>query len=135
MPNLPAFPPARTAEMMMAEDIARQTWKGPIPPWVMALARACDTRGMPAIAYQLGVETGALSQALSHGGADIEARVSAQLLKTAVDCPVLGFLKRQTCLIAQKSPADSAYSAPLRRALAESCPNCPHHKGVTHAVR
>lgn len=123
----------------ISEDFARIAWGPVVPPWVMALARACDTRGTVVVAFQLGVETRQVTLAVDNAlteGADIEQRVQQALLASAVDCPVLGFMKRQACLVIQGRPEDSVYSPPLRKALLATCPTCTHcrAKEASHAV-
>jgi hypothetical protein len=111
---------------------ARAAWalKGAVPPWVLALAEACDKASQGAVAKRLGISSAVVNQVLGcsyKGRLDrFEERVRGELMNEKVLCPVLGQISKRDCLDHQ----GRKYRAtnPLRVKLFQTCPTCPNRE-------
>lgn len=107
---------------------ARVAWGDAPPPWIIALAEACDRTTMTAVARRVGYSAAALSQVInrrySGNMAAVEQTLRGALMDTRVNCPVVGPLAVDTCLQHQRAPWAS--HNPQRIAFARACRDCPH---------
>ena len=111
-------------------DKARAAWGNVIPDWIVILAEACDRDSQSAIARKVGYSPSAVSQVLSNSYQNgdigrVEQAVRGALMAETVDCPVLGDLPRNTCVIWQRKPFATTNSHRIR--MFQACRNgCPH---------
>ncbi|MHB2265844.1 transcriptional regulator [Aliihoeflea sp. PC F10.4] len=110
---------------------AEAAWS-PAPEWVRLLAGEADRIGQPATAKLIDYSAATVSQVISnsYGGnlAKVEEMVRGALMGAVVDCPVLGEIGRNRCLIEQDEPfrATSAFRAQLYHACRSGCPHSRH---------
>lgn len=108
--------------------VARERWGAAAPEWVVVMAESCDRTSQSAIAKRLGVSSTQINQALRNAYAGrmdkLEQRVRGELMREAVNCPVLGEITKRRCIDEQtRAPArTNALRVELRRA----CPLCPN---------
>ena len=114
---------------MTALAKAMAAWGEPLPDWIAALAGACDQAGQDAVAQQLGYSRTAVSLLVNGKyGRDqtkIQGAVRAALMRSVVECPVLGEIETTDCRAHQARPYTAAN--PTRVALYGECHGgCPH---------
>jgi hypothetical protein len=113
---------------------AAAAW-GAVPVWVEALATHADKVGLGGAEQTIGYSRSALSSVINakYPGdlGRIEQIVRGALMSEKVDCPVLGEIGRDHCLIEQSEPfrATSALRAQLFHACRSGCPNARKTKG------
>lgn len=113
---------------MEKKDKERQS--GLSPEAEAALRLACQNSTQAAVARRLGLSTAAVNQALQgkYKGLweTIEQRVRGVLLQEAIECPVLGEIKRNVCLEHQNRPKRfamvNAQYIKMYRACRSGCP-------------
>ena len=110
---------------------ALAAWGDDAPDWIVVLADECDRASMRAVAMRIGYGPSVVTESLRRkyaGRLDrVEAAVRGAFMGATVDCPVLGELPRDRCLVIQKRPFGS--TNPHRVMLAKACPACPHCRG------
>ncbi len=115
-------------------DAALVAWGEDMPAWVRRLAEECDKASQNQVAKKVGYSASALSSVINnrYGGANrggdlaaIEKAVSGVFDAVVVDCPVLGKLPAQTCLLHQRQPISTANPQAVRlyRACRDGCPH------------
>lgn len=96
---------------------------------LQALASACSASTQAAVATQLGVSEGTISNALKGryiGNVDkLAERIRGELLNATVMCPVLGCLTSRMCQDERAKPLHSAN--PLRVQVWRACKSCIHN--------
>lgn len=124
---------------------AVQAWGEPLPEWVETLARECDAAGLRATARKMCERIGSdatrrispasLSLAIRRERGSRRAmdhaytkeRVEATLMRTILDCPVLGVIGKEECQTAQNR--EFTGNNPIAVLLYQSCPTCKYRKG------
>lgn len=113
---------------------AKLAWGFGVPVWIAALARACDTASLSAVATRVGYSSGALSMAINakYPGdmAALEKAVRGVLLAEKLACPVLGLIPGNDCLANQRQALTTASPQGVR--LSRACPSCAHRQGGNH---
>lgn len=109
-----------------------EAWDGQAPDWVLALATECDRRGgYRGAAVAADISRGAVSMLMrnrySRDAQAIESKVRGRLMGAAVECPVLGELRRDRCLEHQDRRPENLGSSPMNVALHRACRTCPHN--------
>ncbi len=101
-----------------------------IPPWVLALAEACDKTSQGKVAKRLGVSAAVVNQVLGDsykGRLDrVETRVRGELMRETVLCPVLGEISKRDCLDHQGRKFHATNR--LRVQLFRACRTCPNRE-------
>lgn len=95
------------------------------------LRAECARTTQRAVAERLGVSQSVVNQTLRgkyRGRLDrLEQRVRGELMRQTIECPVLGDLSRLRCQDIQEAQRRASWvNNDVRRALAGSCPSCPH---------
>ncbi|WP_119167083.1 transcriptional regulator [Algihabitans albus] len=113
-------------------ESCQEAWNGEAPDWVLALARACDELGGHRQAGETcGISRATVSMlmrnAYDRDARQIEQRVRGRLLDAAVDCPVLGELRRDRCLEHQGRRLGDLGSSPMNVQLYRACQTCSHN--------
>lgn len=109
--------------------IARESWDGVPPDWVVALAAEAARRSGAAAARRIGYSPTVVSTVLrrSYPGdlAKVEQAVRGALMGETVGCPVLGEIGRDQCLREQDMPnvPTSSVRARVYRACRDGCPH------------
>lgn len=121
-----------------ALDRARAAW-GDAPDWIVTLAEACDRSSQRQVAEEIGYSAATISNVLkaTYKGdlTAVEKAVRGALMRLTVDCPVLGEIPANQCLIEQRRPfaATNARRVALYRACrglgGQRCPHSRVHKG------
>lgn len=99
-----------------------------VPDWVLELAAQCNASSQSAAAKKIGYGSSTISQVLSNtyaGNMDrMKQMIEGAFMASVVNCPVLGEIGRNRCLIEQKQPfrATSAHRAQLYHACRGGCP-------------
>lgn len=101
--------------------------------WLDALRSACAQRSQSAVARQLGVSTGMISQALKglyKGDVDrLRTLVEGVLQTQTVACPVLDNLPKNKCLEYQARDPKLTFGNPVILQFYRACRSgCPHSK-------
>ena len=113
---------------------AKAAWGEPLPVWVAALARACDTTSLSEVGKRLDYSGAALSQVIRRkypgNMAALEKAARGVLLAEKLDCPVLGLIPANECLAHQRQGFSTASPQAVR--LSAACPSCPHRQGGEH---
>ncbi|WP_043062125.1 hypothetical protein [Brucella anthropi] len=111
-------------------DKARAAWGETLPEWIVILAEACDRESQSAVARKVGYSASAVSQVLSntYQNGDInrvEQAIRGALMAETVDCPVMGDLPRNTCVLWQRKPfvATNAHRVRMFQACRKGCPH------------
>ncbi len=120
--------------MTTAGPIAQRVvgaWADQPPPWVMALAIACDQSSQNQVARQLGYSAATVSNVLRGKYAGdlkaVEQAVRGALMNQKVICPVVGELSAQACGEHQRAPW--APHNPQRIQFHKACRSgCPHSR-------
>lgn len=102
----------------------------PLPDDALAaLRKLCGTTSQAAVARQLGVSEGTVSNALKGryiGNVDrLAERIRGELLNEKVRCPVLGDITTRICQDEREKPFHSAN--PTRVQLWRACKTCPNN--------
>jgi hypothetical protein len=110
---------------------ATECWGAP-PDWIVALAEACHKSSQAAVARQLAVSGGLISQLLSNtypaGTARIEERVRGLLMRAVVDCPVMGELPTNECQDWRRKAASPQLASPRAVMMCRACMGCAHNQ-------
>lgn len=108
---------------------ARVAWGVDLPPEVQALAEYADSRSGGEAARAIGYSPGLVSHLIAkkYPGdlPTVFERIRGALMGATVQCPVLGELGRDQCLIVQRRPfaATTAVRAQVYRACRTGCPH------------
>lgn len=98
--------------------------------WLTVLREACAASTQAAVAKRIDYSATVVNQVLkgTYNGdlRSVQAAVEGALMGATVDCPVIGELPRHKCLEYQRR--GFAATNPLRVALAQACPTCPHRR-------
>ncbi|MCB1473806.1 MAG: transcriptional regulator [Defluviimonas sp.] len=100
-----------------------------IPDWVRELASYVDTVGLKKAAQRIGYSQAVLHEVIRKRYAGsverVEERVRGALMGETVCCPVLGPIRRDTCLDWQGKPfaITSAHRTRMYRACRAGCPH------------
>ncbi len=110
---------------------ARSSWGKDVPPWVLALARACDAGSGASVAKRLGYSGAVVSQVLRNAYqgslSRVEEVVRGAFMAETVGCPVVGEIAKDLCAEHQRRPF--ANTNPTRVRLYRACRGgCPHSK-------
>lgn len=96
--------------------------------WIAALREACEADSQKAVAKRIGYSQATLSQVLrgAYKGdlTRIQAAVEGALMKSTVECPVIGEIPRQRCIEHQRMSFST--SNPMRVQLYKACKVCPN---------
>ncbi|PZU43900.1 MAG: transcriptional regulator [Microbacterium sp.] len=117
---------------------AHAAWGTP-PDWIVALAEEATRATAKATAARLGYSTSVVTTAITGGYRGsmerLEQLVRGALMDLKVDCPVLGEIGRDRCLMEQREPfrASSAHRAQLFHAC-NTPGRCPHSKASRPAI-
>jgi len=118
-----------------AHERARKGWGETLPPWIAALARACDEGTQTDVARRLGYSVAVVNTVLrgTYRGDTkrVETAVRGALMAETVACPVLGEIDKQRCLAEQAKPF--AATSSLRVQLYRACRSCPNNQGGRNA--
>ncbi|RRH98050.1 transcriptional regulator [Mesorhizobium tamadayense] len=120
---------SRPAGRSFAEKAA-DAWGANVPDWVAELVRIADAEGLGGAEKRVNYSRSAISTIISgkYNGdlGRVEQMVRGALMAETVDCPVLGEIGRDRCLIEQKEPfrATSRHRAQLFHA----CKTCPQRR-------
>jgi hypothetical protein len=121
---------------MSALDRAKEKWGDGLQPWVILLAQTVDNAGSQSkVATALNLSAGTISQVISNTYkgdlAGIEKRVMGKFGNHDVECPVLGTIGMDRCMLHQSRKADKITTNSQWVRLYRACPNCPnrHLKG------
>lgn len=128
-----------TAPRFKHDNVAKAaaSWGEHMPPWVVALAEACNSTTQTAVAKRLGYSSTVVSLVLSnnYGNGDIariEQMVRGALMAETVSCPRLGGIARNDCLEWQAKPF--APTSTHRVEMYRACRNgCAHSRLVQEA--
>lgn len=107
---------------------AHAAW-GLMPDWVLILAEEANRTSGAAVAKKLGLSGSLVSYVLAkkYPGdmGRVEQLVRGALMGLLVDCPVLGEIGRDRCLVEQRKPfsASSSVRSRLFRACRSGCPH------------
>ncbi|BAE49253.1 hypothetical protein [Paramagnetospirillum magneticum] len=108
---------------------ARLAWGDDMPAWIEALARACDEASQKKVAARVGYSPATLSYVLNARytgdlGA-VEQAVKGALMAETVNCPVVGELACDACLVHQRAPwaPHNPQRIAFYRACRAGCPN------------
>ena len=109
----------------------RQYWGAALPDWIETLAEACDATSQNKVAAHIGYSAATVSCVIGnrYTGDMVAVRqaVEGALLRTFVNCPVLGELRADRCLAEQRKPLSA--SNPQRVRLYRACrAGCPHSR-------
>lgn len=109
---------------------ARASWGDALPDWIEALSRECDAASQASVARRVGYSAATLSYVMKgmYNGdlTAVEKAVRGALMALTVDCPVLGEMAADTCLVNQRATY-SPHNAG-RILLASACPDCAHNR-------
>lgn len=101
--------------------------------WLTVLREACAASSQAAVARRLDYSAAVVNQVLkgTYTGdlRSVRKAVEGALMGLTVNCPVIGELPRHRCLEYQRR--GFAATNPLRVALAQACPTCPHRRGAS----
>ncbi|WP_208948337.1 transcriptional regulator [Segnochrobactrum spirostomi] len=115
--------------MSAVEKVAR-AW-GSAPDWVRVLAERCDATSQKKAAREIGYRDSVVSQILAgtYAGsiANVEQAVRSALMRSTLDCPVLGPIGGAECAGHQREQYSSAN--PLKVRLFRACRTCVHASG------
>ncbi|MHA7882778.1 transcriptional regulator [Nitratireductor rhodophyticola] len=106
----------------------------PLPDWVAELATLVDRIGLRSAEKRVGYSASAISTVINgryRGDMQrVEETVRGALMGRVVECPVLGEIGRDQCLLWQKKPfaATSSMRAAVYRACRGGCPHSAHTK-------
>lgn len=107
-------------------------WNYEAPDWVVALAMECDRRG----GFRKAAEVADISRATvsmlirnryDRAAESVEHKVRGRLMGDAVECPVLGELRRDRCLEHQARKLGDLGSSPMNVQLYRACQACPNN--------
>lgn len=112
-----------------ALDKVDRTWDGRAPDWVRMLAEQVDASSQRlagrAIGYSAAVVSTVLANRYRGDLGRVEAAVRGAFMDGAVECPVLGPIRSDRCIKAQRSPLNT--SSPQAAQLYRACRGgCPH---------
>lgn len=118
---------------MSALQTARQAWGDDLPDWVSVMAEACEGEGSSqkkvavTIGYSPAVVNTVLKRTYKGDLMAVKQAVEGALLHAVMQCPVLGEIQANTCLINQRKPY--ANTNPIRIRLYQACHGtCPHSR-------
>jgi hypothetical protein len=115
--------------------IARNAWGDAMPAEVEALAHAAmietATAAAGRIGYSPAVVTHVLRRSYSGDMTTVFGRIRGAFMGETVDCPVLGEIGRDRCLIEQKRPFAATNSSRAR--LWHACKTCRNRRAVMEA--
>ncbi|MBF0340214.1 MAG: hypothetical protein HQL95_04540 [Magnetococcales bacterium] len=110
---------------MSSLETARKSW-GVMPPWVEALAQACDRASQDRAARAIGYGGAVVNQVLQgkYKGSlsRVEAAVRAVFMGELIDCPALGEILVVRCSEERKKPF--AATNPTRVQMWQACRGC-----------
>jgi len=106
-------------------------------PWVQELQAACEASSQAAVTRQLqnagngrypspAIVNQVLKGTYKGDIYRIQSLVEGVLMKSTVECPVIGEIPRQRCL--EHQVKKFAATNPLRVQLSRECPDCPHSR-------
>ena len=101
--------------------------------WMEKLKMVCEMTNQRVVSQELGVSQSALNQVLKgvyKGNVDrIQKRVEGMYMNLTVDCPVLGDIPADQCILHQSRMNNFAATNPTRVQLYKTCPTCPNRIG------
>lgn len=108
---------------------ARAAWGSGAPDWIMALAAACDRKGLTAVAEELGVHASLVNAVLCDRYAGDLSRIAyevrGKIIAAPVDCPEHGKLPAERCREYQDR-AERRDAFPRQRLHSLMYPDCRH---------
>ncbi len=114
-----------------AAEVVAESWGVNPPPYVQALAEACEMSGSQSqVAKRIGYSPAVVSTVLKNTYRGdltaVEDRVRAVLMSDTVDCPAVGQeIELATCLEHQAHVKARNRSNAFRITMMRHCPNCP----------
>lgn len=110
-------------------EIARASWGGDAPDWVLRLAEACDQTSQSKVAARIDRSASVVSQVLRNRypgnvGA-VEEMVRGALMQAVVTCPALGTIPADECQVWRKRADLFVGTNSLRVRMFRSCNRCP----------
>lgn len=113
-------------------DKAKAAWGDAPPEWIVALARACDGKGLRKTAADIHVSPALVSLIIRNRYAAppdyLRERVESRLRYEMIPCPVLGLISRADCDKRQAAPLVTA--SPISVQLYRACRNgCLYNNG------
>jgi hypothetical protein len=116
------------------------TWGRDAPGWIIALAGACDLKGLTSVAQELGVSSSLVKRVLcNHYPGDLSRlahEVHAKIIAPPVDCPHFGKLSAEECQKYQDE-AERRNTFPRHHLLSlmyPDCRRCELSRFVRHAA-
>ena len=113
---------------------ALASWGAEIPDWVKVLAARCDVLTQGAVGREIERSSAVVNQVLSRsyrGRMDlVEQLVRGRYMKAIVDCPVLGQIPKNDCVVNQQLARRFKATNPLRVKLFQACAGCPNREGA-----
>lgn len=110
-------------------ETAQEAYGEALPDWVRELAIHIDRVGLTKAARRVGYSPTSLHEVIRknyNGRVDrVEERVRGSLMGATVSCPMLGNIRRDTCLDWQGKPfaITSAHRTRMHRACRAGCPH------------
>jgi hypothetical protein len=118
--------------MSRARTTALQHWGEDAPPWVLALADACDLSSQNAVARRLGRSASLISTVLRKkypGDMNaVEERVRGAFMNETVACPAIGAMPMHECQDWQVLSRGDPGANPERRRMLRACNRCPRNR-------
>lgn len=114
-------------------EIARDAW-GHVPDWIALLVTACDApkSSQAKVASRLGITAGVVSCLIRNNYAGSMARmediVRDVLAPSAVQCPALGEIGSEVCLLWRQRASRLTSSSPVAVRMFRACNDCPRHR-------
>ncbi len=110
---------------------ATEAYGNKLPDWVKELAAISDREGLGGAAKRINYSKAAVSNVINgkYSATDasrIEGMVRGALMSEKVDCPVIGEIGRDRCLLEQSE--DFRATSATRVALWNACKRCPHSR-------
>ena len=118
-----------TAATRTRLETAHEAYGAALPAWVRELAMLIDKVGLKRASRIVGYSNAVLHEVVrgTYKGSveKVCERVSGAILQETVDCPVLGELRRDTCLDWQAKPyaITSSHRMRMYRACRSGCPH------------
>lgn len=122
-----------TTQARTATHRARDGWGDTLPDWVAELAAACDASSQGRVARRLGYSASVISQVLSRtyrgDYARVEQKVRGELMRETLECPVMGEIRKSTCIDNQRLAARGVIAtSSMRSRLYHACRTCQHSR-------
>lgn len=111
---------------------ARAAWGSGAPDWIMALAAACDRKGLTAVAEELGVRASLVNAVLCDRYAGdlsrIAGKVRAAPIGQPVGCRVFGEIAADQCQEWQDKAERFMPTGALGLQMCRACRACEHSR-------